>query len=327
MNENRLKLEGIVGLLFSALLPLSAVAVPGSAATPPPMPAWQRLYVGDHANRGNIYEIAPDGSSRVYAQISANAHGLAFAPDGTLYCAGGDAVWKITPTADRSAATKENGHVLRFVEGLKNAHALARDRDGNLWLTEYFLERLPVEKGKKEQFVPGRLTKISPAGEKTIVESDLVWPYGLALGPDGDMYLASLGKMSVFRYPAAGGEKVLVADKIYWCRNVAFAPNGDLFAFGGHGITRITSDGQRSMFHIFEKGKNKHPVGLAFDANGTLYTSDVRMNKDDKEDTGTIFVYAEDGSRSVFAKVGYSPFYMAFWPTKQPDTHTNKESK
>ena len=286
------------------------------------MPGWQNLYVGDFG-KGRIYKIAPDGEATVYANGVPSPTQIVFDEHGTLFVAGGDSIWQITPTPDGTPATKENGHVRAFVSGLHHAWALTRDLEGNFWVSEYYVRRILDEDGQPydpPRFEPGELCKIAPDGTKTTVDSPLQWPYGLTTGPDGNVYLAQLGNgFNIYRY-TPDGQRTLVAKGIHWLRNVEFGPDGLLYALGGKGISTATADGTVSEFCNWKEDgfRGIHQVGLAFDANGTLYSTGCAEKPRTEDSTGYVYQHGPEGKHRLLAKVGIQPFYLAFYPAESP---------
>lgn len=292
-----------------------------STSSIPGPPDWQNLYVGDFG-KGCIYKIAPDGEATVYADGVPAPGQLVFDKDGTLFVAGGDSIWEITPTPDGSPATRKNGHLRAFVSGLHHAKALTRDLVGNFWVTEYYVRRILDEDGRPydpPRFEHGGLYKIAPDGTKITIDSPLQWPYGLTSGPDGNVCLAQLSGFRILKYTPEG-EATVLARGIYWLRNVAFGPDGLLYALGGNGISTVTPDGTVSEFCNWKKDgfRGIHQVGLAFDANGTLYSTACAEKPRTEDSTGYIYQHGPEGKHRLLAKVGIQPFFLAFYPTEAP---------
>ena len=291
-------------LLFGLLITVGALLGAGekTADRLPDPPEWQDVYVAGWG-RGRIYRVASDGTVSVYARVP-NPDQIVFDDDGALYAACRESIYKITPTPDGSPATEENGHVEEIATGIRRIRPLALDADGNLWAAEY------VGKGAK-------LYKITPDGEKTVVDDTLSQPYGLAAGPDGHMYLAQLYHFKVYRY-TLDGERTTLGRGPHWTRTPAFNSKGELHVLGGWGIVRMAEDGTLTTVTNWKESEDEvhHPVGLAFDANDTLYFTS-RRPKD--QELGYVYKVQPDGSRTIFARVGASPFYLAFWPKQKPE--------
>lgn len=291
----------------------------------PPMPEWQDLYVGDFG-RACVYKINHKGEVSVYADKIGGVRQMFFDEQGMLYAAGGGTIWKIKPTPDGTAATPGNGYAAPFYQGLSRPMGMTRDRDGNIWVTEYMVEILD-ENGQslqpEKEFGPGAIRKITPEGEKTTIDPEVSLPYGLAAGPDGHIYLAQLSGFQVVRYTPGGERSVVCKKAAYWLRNVHFGPDGTLYALGGHGISVVKPDGTVTEFCNWEKDglKGQHQVGMAFDANGTLYSSGGAVKPMTEESRGYVYQHGSDGgpNHRLIARLGIRPFFMAFWPTQKPD--------
>ena len=120
--------------------------------------------------------------------------------------------------------------------------------------------------------------------------SRLQTPYGIALGLNGELYIADLGNCRVRVISAdgaistfAGGGEIVPADmpirateaKLVQPRNVAVDRTGAVYIsdFGGNKVYRVTSDGMLSA--IAGTGeKLSGPAGLAIDSNSALLIAD-----------------------------------------------------
>lgn len=328
----------LTALVHAACLPFligisCLVSAQEQAIDTPPMPEWQNLYVGDFGGV-KIHKIAPDGSTSVYAEKLGPVNQLVFADDGTLYASSaGGTIWKITPTEDGSPATQENGHLEAFITGLSRPRAFTIDPEGNFWVGEFMGKEILDEKGESYQpkkFGVGALLKITPEGEKITIEKEFSQPYGMTTGPDGLVYLAQLGGgFQLHQYTLDGQSTILNRKDVYWLRNVAFNPKGDIYLLGGKGIYKLEAD--RKVTEVcdwkVDGFRGTHQVGLAFDANGTLYSSAAAEKTPGAEKTGFVYKHGSDGrSHEVFARIG-QPFYLAFYPTRKPEDTASKSEK
>lgn len=303
----------------------------------PPMPAWQNLYVGDFGGN-QIHKIAADGSTSVYAEKVGSVNQLVFTDDGTLYASSASGViWKITPTEDGSPATRENGHLEEFITDLSRPRAFTIDPEGNFWVGEFFGKDILDENG--EHYKPrkaelGSLLKITPEGERIVIEEQFNQPYGATTGPDGLVYIAQLGGFKLHRYTLDGQSTILLegGEKnggVYWLRNVAFNPKGELHLLGGKGIYKLLPDRKVSEVCLWKNDgfRGIHQVGLAFDANGTLYSAAAPEKGPGAEKLGYVHKHGSDGrSHEVLGRFR-QPFFLAFYPTRKPETMSNNSEK
>lgn len=111
-------------------------------------------------------------------------------------------------------------------------------------------------------------------------------------------------------------------------RNIVFDREGNMFIMAG-GVWKLTPDGQLSLycdsnsdaFNQSEECRSAHPIGLAFDANGVLYSTGEYRKVFDKE-TGTKtkqliegHIYRhnpETGARELYAIVDVQPYFILF---------------
>ncbi len=75
-----------------------------------------------------------------------------------------------------------------FAEGFTNVSDIAFDDDGNLWVLEIAANSLLAEAPA------GGLTRVNADGTRDVVVSEgLVMPTGVAIGPDGNVYITNCG--------------------------------------------------------------------------------------------------------------------------------------
>lgn len=157
----------------------------------------------------------------------------------------------------------------------------------------------------------GRITTIAGAGRSGFSgdggpasEGRLNQPYGVALGPDGDLFIADLGNARVRRITpdgiittfAGGGDDgsangvPAISARLVQPRDLAFDREGNLYIsdFGGHRVYRVTPSGVITRVAGTGFGGRigevdnipallvplDSPAGLAFDPFGRLYVAD-----------------------------------------------------
>lgn len=175
------------------------------------------LYTTFSGSRGqtvpvSIFRIDRDFTQRPFVRGLPNASGLAFGPDGYLYCSSRaeGTVYRISP----------EGTMVQWAEGMGTATGLAFDADGNLYVGDrsgtvfkldttgnvfVFATLEPSVSAyhlafndQGTLFVTGPTTSsnevihaISPEGEVTIWFRGLGRPQGIALDTDGNLYVAA----------------------------------------------------------------------------------------------------------------------------------------
>jgi len=178
-------------------------------------------YVND-AGANATFKVDTDGNVSVYAVYGPVAvpeeyglpfpvtdyvpTGIAMGPDGALYVSGltgfpfseGSSMVYRLDDADGDGDVMEDGEMTVFAEGLSTSTALAFDNAGNLLATEF---RSGLDPANPETL--GRVV-MWVDGAWDVVAENLITPTGLAVAPDGTIYVSQefMGNILAIR-PAA----------------------------------------------------------------------------------------------------------------------------
>ncbi len=198
--------------------------------------------------------------------------GLAIAPDGSIYVAdyGNDSIREIA--ADGSVTT------VLFPEGFEipRPGALAIDGNGNLLVAQLF---------------PGRLVRLSPSGEASVLlDGGLQFIHGIAVSDDGDAYLTARrheravivrvtpdgGISTVFQGAREEHGGIFTLD----VEGIAVAGDGTLYVVdSGYGrVVRISPDGSVAIVveqEAFSRVRNEVADAILLAPDGSLLVSTI----------------------------------------------------
>jgi sugar lactone lactonase YvrE len=181
----------------------------------------------------------------------------------------------------------------------QNLHPVANpvvDLEGNLYVTL---------SGSRGQKVPVSVYKISPRGILTPFVRDIINPTGMALGPDGDMYISSRFDGQVFRVSADGTSRVFAHD-LGTATGIAFDQQGYLYVGDREGtIYRVNREGMATVFASI--APSVAAFHLTFDARNNLYVTNPSMSGYD-----AIQRITPDGEVQTFFRDLGRPQGMAF---------------
>ena len=167
-----------------------------------------QLYIAE-SNHGALDAVDPATGtpSRVLDLSATEGHlvptAMAVGPDGNLYLsnlmpfpvmAGASTVYTVTP----------EGELDVYAKGVTAVLGLAFDAAGQL----YVLETSGPGAGMEAPIVPGtgRVVRVTDEGDLEVVATGLVFPTGMAFGPDGTLYVSNFG----FGFPPGAGQIVAV---------------------------------------------------------------------------------------------------------------------
>jgi sugar lactone lactonase YvrE len=130
------------------------------------------------------------------------------------------------------------GHVhvgAAIATGVHQVDSPVFDHAGNLYLTY---------SGSRDQEVPVSIFRVGPSGTRESFSSSVTNPTGMAVSPDGRVFVSSRFEGAVYRLDDEGSADVYVSDLGLAC-GLAFAPDGTLFVGDRSGtIFAVSTDGQ-----------------------------------------------------------------------------------
>jgi sugar lactone lactonase YvrE len=236
------------------------------------------IYVADRSNH-RIRKVTPGGVVTTLAGSGANAfadgtgtaasfhepQAIAIGPDGTIYVAdrSNQRIRKVTPGG--VVTTLAGNGTAAFADGTGSAarfnypQGVAVGPDGNIYVGEFFNHRI-------RKVTPGGVvTTLAGSGSITFAdgtgsEASFAFPEGVAVGPDGTIYVADSGNHRIRKMIFNGSAWVVTT----------LAGSGS-FAF---------ADG------IGAAASFKNPVGVAVGPDGTIYIGDSLNHRIRKIDSG-----------------------------------------
>lgn len=248
-------------------------------------------YVTDAANQ-LIRKISPAGVVTTLAGGNANnmadgqgsaagfsgPEGIAVDASGNLYVADypNNTIRKITPGG--LVSTLAGNGTRSSVDGTGSAasfngpHSVAVDAAGNVYVSDY---------------LSGDIRKITPAGVVTTLAGNGTWgyadgtgsaalfrgPYGIAIGPDGNIYVVDQENQMIRKVTPQGVVTTIAGDP-------------------AHGGVILNGNGRAAAFN--------DPAGIAIDSKGNLYIGDLAnfvVRKIDNQ--GNVTTYAGTGAQGA----------------------------
>jgi hypothetical protein len=150
-------------------------------------------------------------------------------------------------------------------------------------------------------FIGGIVYKFAPDGSRTVFDSGLSGPEGLAHDAAGNLFVSETGTGIIYKYPP-NGTKTPFASGLNGPASLVFDSSGNLFDadFFGGVIYKFTPDGTKTPFATNLNG----PANLVFDASGNLLEADFQ--------SGNIFKFTPAGTRTTFTSGVGKPHGLAF---------------
>jgi sugar lactone lactonase YvrE len=277
---------------------------------------------GTGADQG---ESADDGPA-TEAVVDAPS-GLAIGGDGSIYIAEGWFVRRVDAagTITTIVGTDEPGSLgdggLAVDASLEEPQALALGHDGSLYIADAYANRI------RKVDPDGVITTVAGTGEEGFsgdggpaIDAELAWPRGVAVAPDGSLYIADTWNDRIRRVAPDGTittvagrgdapfpEKRRATEVPLDVGGVAIATDGSIYVTDGPCVRRIHLDGVITT--VAGTGRKGHsgdggpaveaeldsPAGLAFGPDGSLYVADYDCN--------VVRRVAPDGTITTFAGI------------------------
>lgn len=157
---------------------------------------------------------------------------------------------------------------------------VAFDSSGNLWAS------LKGSPDSVVSYAPAGLANAAPLTPSvTLTDPNISDPAGLALGPDGRIWVANCGKNSISAYPLGGGSAEVVISNtsgVFNCpRGIAFDSAGNLWVTNSGGVAerfpateiQATNNAVAADVTLTPPSGASQPYGVALDAHGNVWVS------------------------------------------------------
>jgi len=251
---------GVVPTGYEIEVFLDGLEIPNDLAFDPS----RGLFVSETgANRVSGFEILPDGLAgepMVVASGIEGAEGLALSDDGVLYVSDSEVVYRVA-----------DGVTAPFVDGFADAEGLALDPSGDLFVADDADSGIRIS----------RVEVLSDGTAGTVTEVVVV-PGGTAadidFGPTGELFVAN-ARDAVWVVEVAGDGTVTSSESLATFPErpvaLAFDPVGTLSVGTDDSIWMIDPGEDPDLFVSGLDGAE----GLAFDASGRLYVTNVATSQ------------------------------------------------
>jgi sugar lactone lactonase YvrE len=171
-----------------------------------------------------------------------------------------------------------------IAENLHPVASPAVDGEGNIYATY---------SGQRGQKMPVSVYRISPEGDMDALVTGLVNPTGLALDPEGYLYVSSRHEGTIHRVSPQGAVSLFV-EGMGIATGLAFDGEGNLYCGDRSGtIFKIARDRQIFVFATLEPSVAAYH--LAFGADGVLYVTGPTTSSND-----CVYAIDRDGAIRVF---------------------------
>jgi streptogramin lyase len=220
----------------------------------------------------SVMVVANAAASVTLTYVSQPGYGMLWTVGATVDSLDGFASGDLTVQKTPSATPTTGGAV----------QGIAFDAAGNMWASL---------KGPDSvvSYAPAGLANTGPpplVATVTLSDANISDPAGVAIGPDGRMWVANCGTNSIAAYPLLGGSASVVISSlsgtVFKCpRGIAFDSAGNLWVANRDGVaSRIpsiqltaTNNAASPDVSLAPPASSSQPYGVAIDATGNVWVS------------------------------------------------------
>ncbi len=229
------------------------------------------VYAVNFGKQQTIGRVMPDGTASIFLELTGTScgNGIRFGNDGSMFI----------------ADYKEH-QILRIRPGSKKVEKFAGDhaiyQPNDLTITSsgtIFVSDPDWENGG------GRIWRVSPQGECTIIADNLKLPNGIEISPDErTLYVAQTKAAEILAYTLSDDlqiqdQSLLIRFKDHLIDGIRCGKNGDIFAARyGSGKLAVVSPAGQLLYEIDVLGNA--PSNLCFSPDGkTVYVTEVEKRR------------------------------------------------
>ena len=221
----------------------------------PEGPRWHdgALYFSDFY-RHSVFRMAPDGDLQTVAQVAEQPSGLGWLPDGRML---------VVSMLNRRVLRQEHDGTLNVHADL-NAHAawhcndMVVDQSGRAYVGNFGFD----SHGGAEP-AGANLIAVEPSGEARVVASDLMFPNGTVITPDGRTLIIGetrANRLTAFSIDAKGG----LSERREWASLGAHFPDG--ICLDAEGCIWVADPRNNCVLRIAEGGHVETKIDLSLGA-------------------------------------------------------------
>ena len=218
---------------------------------------------------GTVYRIGDGDKTETVAKVGSTIAGGAFGPDGTFYA--------VAPGEKKVIAVDSQGAVRVVAEGIAG-HSIVVAHDGAIYVSE------PGEHSD----LPSRIWRITPGGEKKVVDEGLQAASGIAFSADGSLFLAAESTTKwIYSYVVEPDGSFADKQAFYWlhmtdipnnsgAEDMAVDTHGELYVATRMGVQVCDQNGRVRAILPLPPGASGPARGICFGGSNfdVLYVTD-----------------------------------------------------